>query len=646
MTTLASMVVELTADTGEYLKKMGDAHDKTGGFLSGMQSFGKAAMVGIGAGIAAVGVGVGVAVAALSDCVSAASEAEQITAQLNAVLESTGGAAGVTAQEVQDLALALSETTRFEDDAIVSGQSMLLTFTNIGKDVFPQATETMLNMSTVLGMDLPASAKLLGRALDSPAEGLSALSRMGVRFTADQEKMIQNLVEQGKVAEAQTVILDALEVKFGGAAEAAGQTFAGQLDILRNKLGNVKEAIGASLLPILTRLAETLGPILIGAVEKVAGFFEATILPVIQKVSDAIGAFFRTFEQYHDPIYSLQTALSYLFGPQAAGEIIGVIQQIIGGLTQFKDAIMPVIQPIIDWVANNVQLKDVLLAVGVAIAAVVLPALWSVIAAAAPVIAVGAALIAAFALLRSAWESDWGGIRSTLTQVWEGTLKPALTELWNWLQTNVPLAIQTLTNFWNNTLLPAIQAVWGFIQNNLMPQWRAVADLLSAVVGKALEALAGLWQNVLQPALSSMWTWIKDKVGPVLKDFGDKILPPIKGAFEGIGTAIEKVIGWLHEMATKIRNLQLPDWLTPGSPTPFEMGLRGIADALQQIDKMDMPGVFTGDVPGLAGVNGSSSSRSTVVAPVIIDSRDVTNAGGEVDYARVGALLERMRAIA
>ena len=73
----------------------------------------------------------------------------------------------------------LSEVTRFEDDAIVSGQNMLLTFTNIGKDIFPQATEAMLNMSTAMGMDMQSAATMLGKALNDPIAGMTALGRAG-----------------------------------------------------------------------------------------------------------------------------------------------------------------------------------------------------------------------------------------------------------------------------------------------------------------------------------------------------------------------------------------------------------------------------------------------------------------------------------
>ena len=75
-------------------------------------------------------------------------------------------------------------------------------------------------------------------------------------------------------------------------------------------------------------------------------------------------------------------------------------------------AIKAFLEPIIEAVSNFVQWKDVLIALGLAVAAVVLPALAGILAAAAQVGLVVGGLIAAIAAVRNAWESDWMGIRT------------------------------------------------------------------------------------------------------------------------------------------------------------------------------------------------------------------------------------------
>lgn len=201
------------------------------------------------AGIAALGAGI-------VSSIGQAMEAQDGLAQLNAVIESTGGAAGITAERVQAIALGLQDVTRFSDDAILSGQNMLLTFTNIGSDVFPMATEAMLNLSQAMGTDPQQAAIQLGKALNDPIDGVTALRRVGVMLTDAQEATIEKMVALGDVAGAQKVILAELETEFGGLAVAAGETAAGKLDIFWNKLGEVQEKIGGAFLPAIGQLAD------------------------------------------------------------------------------------------------------------------------------------------------------------------------------------------------------------------------------------------------------------------------------------------------------------------------------------------------------------------------------------------------------
>lgn len=168
-------------------------------------------------------------------------EAEKAQAQLNAVLRSTGGAAGLTAAELNKMADGFQAITTFDDEAITGAQALLLTFTNIGRDVFPQATQAILDMSTALGQDLNSSTTLVGKALNDPIKGLTALTRVGVSFSQQQKDVITNLAETGRVAEAQVLILKELERQYGGSAEAARNTLGGALQGLKNDFNNLLE---------------------------------------------------------------------------------------------------------------------------------------------------------------------------------------------------------------------------------------------------------------------------------------------------------------------------------------------------------------------------------------------------------------------
>lgn len=201
---------------------------------------------------------------------TSAMESEEALANLNATIQSTGGVAGVTADMANDLANSLQNVTRFSDETILNTQSMLLTFTKIGKEVFPDATEAALNMAAKFKTDPTQAAIQLGKALNEPIEGVAALRRVGVQLTDDQEKQIKRFMQLGDVASAQKIILGELNTEFGGLARAMGQTFAGRMDIFKNKLDNIKETIGMALIPVLESLMSKFEPF-IPVIENFAG---------------------------------------------------------------------------------------------------------------------------------------------------------------------------------------------------------------------------------------------------------------------------------------------------------------------------------------------------------------------------------------
>jgi hypothetical protein len=189
----------------------------------------------------------GALVGALGLTIQASAESEQAQAQLAAVLTSTSAAAGLTADELNKMSEALSRQTTFDDEAITGAQSLLLTFTKIGKEVFPEAIKTILDMSQALDNDLKTSTTQLGKALNDPIAGVSALTKVGVTFTLEQKKQIKTMVESNNIMGAQKIILAELATEFGGSATAAAGTLTGQFTQLKNEFGNLLEEIGNAL---------------------------------------------------------------------------------------------------------------------------------------------------------------------------------------------------------------------------------------------------------------------------------------------------------------------------------------------------------------------------------------------------------------
>jgi hypothetical protein len=189
---------------------------------------------------------------------------ENAVAQTEARLKSTGNVIGMTTGEMVKLSEAMQGVTTYEHDSVLEAENLLLTFTHIGKNIFPETTEAVMNMSTALGEDLKSSSIQLGKALQDPILGITALHRVGVAFTQDQKEMIKVLVESGQTEKAQKIILAELQIEFGGSARAARDTFGGSLKVLENDLGEVKEAVGAALVPALGGLVNMIMPLVEG----------------------------------------------------------------------------------------------------------------------------------------------------------------------------------------------------------------------------------------------------------------------------------------------------------------------------------------------------------------------------------------------
>lgn len=258
-----------TQKTTDALAKMGDGAKKgsdgitkaTASATKATSSFFDTTTLGVLKGLASYDLlkkGITLAVGTLKDSVQAAADSEAVHAQLYAVLKSTGEAAGVTASQALNLADALKQTTAYDDDAILSAENLLLTFTNIGTNVFPQTTQAVLDMATAMHQDLQSTVIQVGKALQDPIQGATALQRVGVRLSASQQELIKTFVETNQVAKAQGVILAELNKEFGGSAASYADTFAGKLDKLKNAFGDVEKAVGKGITLALTEMLDQL----------------------------------------------------------------------------------------------------------------------------------------------------------------------------------------------------------------------------------------------------------------------------------------------------------------------------------------------------------------------------------------------------
>ena len=171
--------------------------------------------------------------------------AEQEQAQLGAVLRSTGESAGFNRDQLNSMADALEKATTFSGGDINQAQTTLLAFTGIVGNQFNRALQSAADMAARTGTTVKDAAETIGRALDVPSQGLTALSKQGFRFTDEQKKLAAALESTGDVAGAQQIILNSLEESYGGAAAAARDTFGGSLEALQNTISGLLTGEGS-----------------------------------------------------------------------------------------------------------------------------------------------------------------------------------------------------------------------------------------------------------------------------------------------------------------------------------------------------------------------------------------------------------------
>ena len=185
--------------------------------------------------------------------------------KLEGILKATGGAAGLNLTEIENLSTQIGISTLASTAKVRDAAGIMLTFKSITGDTFKDALRLAQDLAEVGFGDLKMGATQLGKALEDPIVGLGALRRVGVSFTDAQKEMIKVLTMTGRKAEAQRIILDALDQQVGGAGVKAATGLAGAVDSLRENLDlffertKVGVAIVKGLTFVINGLANAMG---------------------------------------------------------------------------------------------------------------------------------------------------------------------------------------------------------------------------------------------------------------------------------------------------------------------------------------------------------------------------------------------------
>lgn len=513
-TEVRSLYYDLNIDDSNLKKQLDDADKSVKGFGDKLgAAWGKSveASKTLLLGFTALGAG---AVAFGVSAVKSFQESQNVMAQTEAVLKSTGNAAGVTAEQVTKLASALERQTKFSDEDIQSAENLLLTFTSISKDIFPDATKIVLDMSQALGQDLKSSSIQLGKALQDPIVGVTALRRVGVNFSEAQQQVIADLVNTGQKAKAQALIMKELQTEFGGSAEAAGNTFAGQLAKLNNQFDNVKEAIGGMLaqvaVPFLTALMDWFNGI--GGVEGVMDLLRRTfdkVKPYFPIIAGAImGALLPAFIALG---VSIWTALAPLLPFIAAGAALGLLLSKLGigfdDIAKFAGGVVDKLKEVWKWFTDlNPALQFLLFPLG--------------------------AIISNFSMI-------WGWAQQ-LAQLFMTYLWPSLVTLGNTIMQNLWPALQQL---WD-----AVVRLW----NALQPALLDALKIVGAIIGAVLIGVLWLLVNVIN-VLVQVFSFLISVVSNVI-NWVANLISWFGNAIGAVINLVATIGGWFGRLPTYVRD--------------------------------------------------------------------------------------------
>lgn len=568
------------------LDNLGTGSDKSAGKLSklggGIQKMALPAAAAIG--------GIGLAVKGF---IGGAEEAASAQAALNNVFEQMGYKEN--AKAASDYADQLSKVTNYDDETIRLAQTKLATFEQVAKstELMGRATKISADLSAAGFGEMSSTSVQVGKALQDPIKGVSALARVGVTFSDEQKKMIKTLVETGREAEAQNIIMEALETQVGGTAEATADSSV----LMSHALGEVGESIGTALLPAFQKLTDIAIKFadwaqnntgLIITLGAVIGGIAAAVIAVnaAMKVYQAITAIVAAAN------YIMGTSFTVALGP--IGLIIAAIAAVIAiGVLLYKnwDKISEFLKKVWEGI------KDVAVKV------------WN---------AIKDFFVALWDGIKGAGEKIWNSIKDFAIAVWDG-IKRGLEAIWEGIKT----AVTAYFNFYKTV----IETVWNAVKTVVTTVWNGIKDFLTGVWDKIKElattAFNGL-KTVITNIVGNVFDFLKELPGRIInlyvgfyKLLWERGKELITGLWNGIKEMWTTARDWLSDIPSKVLSA-----VGNVAKLLFEKGkdiVRGLIDGIKSMAS-SVVSAITNLIPGPLRSVVSSLFRSADLASMNVMS--------------------------
>ncbi len=324
------------------------------------------------------------------------------------------------------------------------------------------------------------------------------------------------------------------------------------------QLAPVFQAVLEAILPVAVTLIEMLAPIIMEIVGRLLPVF----VPLITMLADV---FMQLLVAILPLIETLLAGLMPVF-MQIIEAIMPLVEVLLGALMpvflQIAEAVLPPLIAVIVMLAGMFgELIEAIMPLVEMLLAELVPVFLEIVEMIMPpLIAVIMVLAGVFMRLMMAIMPLVETLLAELIPVFLEIIEAILPPLIDVLMTLLDVFVE---------FIDAILPVFTELLEIILPIVSSLAVLIAEGLGVALEALAGLIETVVQPIMD--W-WIRT------------ILEPIIDILDRISIGIQSVTEWFKGLTQTIRDMNLPGWMTPGSPTPLELGLRGIGDELQRVD--------------------------------------------------------------
>lgn len=391
---------------------------------SGINQLGDSAKkMGLATKVAIAGAAVAVTGFALSS-MKAAADAEAVSrglynaAQNAKIFGTTETQISSVTQALTDHSAKLSALTGIDDEYLDSLKRGWLSVPNIAKlgiSGINNLSEIAVNIAAQAGKDSEGVAQALSRVFSNPEQAMKRLQKAGVYLSDSQKATYNSILKTGGAAKAQAYLIDELQTKYKGAAEAAADPFK-RLQVI---FENLKETVGAALLPAFSKLVDALGPLFDKIGPIIAQVFGALgpVFDVLGPIIDTVAAAFTKLEPtltalmstIGDIVMMLLPPLNQLFAMlipiinQLVPPLLDLVMIVLKPLIALFQVLMTALQPIIDAVLP--VLVDLFRMVGEQIqksVANIMPTVISLITQLAPII--GKLLAAVLPLLPKLFE--------------------------------------------------------------------------------------------------------------------------------------------------------------------------------------------------------------------------------------------------